>query len=627
MVESLKPSRALQGLSIRAKLLSINAVLIIGVIFYGIFEQVSLDNLHRLEVASVENMASEVDLLTLRRHEKDFLARHDTKYHDKFNVTYDKLLARLAGLNATIEENGLPLDGRMSVISSTLQQYHEKFEQMVKQVEYIDSKQSGVSLINKLSYAREQLKQRIIGMNDLSAKVALSELLEKDFQYIAYTSEQNELTFSQALQAFQQQYGYAAPIAFREYQDAVVSLFEANIVLGLTPNQGLRGELRATVHKTEEEILLLQGELETAIIAASDSVKNQLHLFGALLAIIVSGLLMIIGKSVIRRIQDINSMMRDIASGTGDLTARMNATGNDELAQLANSFDTFMGKLHGLIKDVANVKNVLTESSCSSEQAASKSMNNAEQQKIESESVATAVNQLVQTSNEITSNIEHAASNASRMKEESHKALDITHTASSSMQNLADDIANSQTLIEQLEEQSREINSVISTIQGIAEQTNLLALNAAIEAARAGEYGRGFAVVADEVRDLSMKTDNSTRQIETTISNLTDRIHKTVSLMAESQVQAEATKEDTQQVVAAIGSVNQQIEDLFNMNAQIATASEQQSMVSNEIDRNITQIAELANDTHREVTGSVKCSEQVSQVSLKLDAIVAQFRY
>ncbi|WP_260258450.1 methyl-accepting chemotaxis protein [Vibrio intestinalis] len=627
MVESPKSSGAFQGLSIRAKLLSINAVLIVGVIFYGIFEQVSLDNLHRLEVASVENMASEVDLLTLRRHEKDFLARHDTKYHDKFNGTYDKLIARLAGLNATIEDNGLPLDGRMSVISSTLQQYHEKFEQVVKQVEYIDSKQSGVSLINKLSYARDQLKQRVISMNDLSAKVALSELLEKDFQYIAYTSEQNELSFSQALQAFQQQYGYAAPIAFQEYQDAVVSLFEANIVLGLTQNEGLRGELRSTVHTTEEEILLLQGELEIAIVAASDSVKNQLHLFGALLAIIISALLMIIGKSVIRRIQDINSMMRDIASGTGDLTARMNANGNDELAQLANSFDTFMGKLHGLIKDVANVKNVLTESSCSSEQAASKSMNNAEQQKIESESVATAVNQLVQTSNEITSNIEHAASNASRMKEESHKALDITHTASSSMQNLANDIANSQTLIEQLEEQSREINSVISTIQGIAEQTNLLALNAAIEAARAGEYGRGFAVVADEVRDLSMKTDNSTRQIETTIGNLTDRIHKTVSLMAESQVQAEATKENTQLVVDAIDSVNQQIEDLFNMNAQIATASEQQSMVSNEIDRNITQIAELAIDTHREVTGSVKCSEQVSQVSLKLDAIVAQFRY
>ncbi|WP_114764424.1 methyl-accepting chemotaxis protein [Vibrio rhodolitus] len=619
----------LNRLTIKAKLLAINIILLIGVVCYGLFEQQSLDNMHELELASVENAEAEVDLLTLRRHEKDFLARHDTKYQARFEQTYSKLTNRLTDLDTRIKQHGLELDGRLNVITSTLQQYGNKFEQLVAQIELIDSKTSGSSLIDNLNTSRSALREEVVALNSLEAKIALSELLEKDFHYLAYPSNQTELELAQSLQTFYQQFGYVHVLqtGFNRYQDSLVALFEANIKLGLTPNEGLRGELRSAVHKTEEEILAMQGDIEAAILVAADKVKMQLHIFGALLALVLSGLLMVIGRSIIKRIAHINNMMRDIASGNGDLTVRMNASGNDELAQLANSFDTFTSKLHILIKDVASAKEVLSESSQLSTEAASKSMDNAEQQKLESESVATAINELVQTSNEITSNIEHAAVSASHMKDASSLARDITQQASSSMETLASDIASSQTLIEQLEEQSREINTVMATIQGIAEQTNLLALNAAIEAARAGEHGRGFAVVADEVRDLSMKTDNSTRQIESTINNLSNQIQSTVSRMADSQQQAESTMQDTQQVVSAIDTVNQQIEELFNMNTQIATASEEQSMVSGEIDRNITHIASLASDTYNEVQDSVKYSNQVQDVNQKLGQLVAQFRY
>lgn len=629
MSQNANDSSWFSSITIKGKLVAINIILLVGIVCYGLFEQRSLNNMHELELASVENAEAEIDLLTLRRHEKDFLARHDIKYKQRFDQTYEKLTLRLNDLEQRIKQHELPLDGRINRISSTLVQYQQKFDVMVAQIELIDSKTSGNSLINQLSNARNELRDDVVRLNNLEAKVALSELMEKDFHYLAYPSEQSELVLSESLQSFYRQFGYLSSLQniFNRYQDALVNLFEANRQLGLTQDQGIRGDLRETVHTTEEEILTMQDEIESSILVASDKVKMQLHIFGALLALLLSGLLALIGRSIISRIQNINAMMRDIASGTGDLTVRMNASGNDELAQLAHSFDTFTSKLHNLIKDVASAKEVLDESSTLSTQAATKSMNNAEQQKIESESVATAINELVQTSNEITSNIEHAAMSASSMKDASLMARDITQQASSSMQSLASDIANSQGLIEQLEEQSRQINSVISTIQGIAEQTNLLALNAAIEAARAGEHGRGFAVVADEVRDLSMKTDESTRQIESTINNLTSQIHTTVAIMAASQEQAEATKQDTQQVVDAIDSVNQQIEELFNMNTQIATASEEQAMVSSEIDRNITHIASLANDTYQEVQESVKYSSQVGEVNHKLDSLVAQFRY
>ncbi|GAB2660428.1 methyl-accepting chemotaxis protein [Vibrio panuliri] len=624
-----KPLRLLDRFSIKTKLLTINVILLIGVICYGFFEQYSLNNMHELELASVENAEAEIDLLTLRRHEKDFIARHDIKYQQRFDQTFTQLTERLQQLDQRITTHGLPLDGRMNTISETLEQYGIKFQQLVTQIELIDSKTSGKSLIDKLTSSRGQLRQNVINLDSLEAKVALSELMEKDFHYLAYPSEQTELELSQSLQTFYQQFAYLSNLqeAFDRYQTDLVNLFSANAQLGLTPNQGIRGDLRRTVHTTEQEILSLQGDIESSILLAADKVKIQLHIFGGLLALILSGLLMLIGRNILGRIQSIKSMMHDIAQGNGDLTVRMNASGNDELAQLANSFDSFTCKLHQLIKDVASAKEVLDQSASMSTQASNRSMNNAEQQKIESESVATAINELVHTSNEITSNIEQAAVSASNMKDASQLARDITQQASASMQTLSGDIANSQQLIEQLEDQSRQINSVISTIQGIAEQTNLLALNAAIEAARAGEHGRGFAVVADEVRDLSMKTDNSTRQIESTITNLSSQIHSTVAIMAASQEQAEATMQDTHKVVDAIDSVNQQIEELFNMNTQIATASEEQSMVSGEIDRNITHIASLASDTFTEVQDSVKYSTQVQEVNQKLGSLVAMFRY
>ena len=319
--------------------------------------------------------------------------------------------------------------------------------------------------------------------------------------------------------------------------------------------------------------------------------------------------------------------MKEIASGNGDLTVRMNAKGNDELAQLANSFDIFISKLHGNIQDVAKVMSILGESSENSKTSAVKSMNNAEQQKIQSESVATAVNELVMTSNEITANIECAANSAETIKQDAQGALEITLATSKSMQSLSSSISESQALIVNLAEQSKEINQVITAIQNIAEQTNLLALNAAIEAARAGEYGRGFSVVADEVRQLSLMTNNSTHQIESTIQELASGIQDTATKMSSSIDLACHTKETASDVVKAIEDMVIRINTMSDMNTQIATASEQQSMVSAEIDRNITEIAHLASDTHHIVSGSVHCSEQVSSVSHKLEKIVAQFKY
>ncbi|MDK9763966.1 methyl-accepting chemotaxis protein [Vibrio sp. D420a] len=629
MDRSTEKQRSSLSLSIRSKFILINITLFVSVFVYAVYEQMSLDRLESLERAANENLRSSVDLLMLRRHEKDFLARKEQKYAERFDTTAVTLDQRLLDLNQTLISHELNLSDNTSKISQAIESYEYQFRQIVQQVNAIENPNPSVGLIAVLDKRRNELKHAVEKEVNLTLELALLELVEKDFHYLAHTNDQTSLAFDGALDVFTPyaQNTDTTKQAYLNYRDAVEKLLVANTRLGLTEELGLKGELRRTVHQAEKAINGVQLEINTAISQASSDTKNTLHLFGFAIVILLSALLALIGKSVLTRIKAINQMMESIANGDGDLTVRMNAKGTDELAQLSHSFDAFISKLHANIKDLSGVMTVLTDSSCSSEQAAQKSMSNAEKQKQQSESVATAVNELVMTSNEVAANIENAALSAEKIKGNAHHALQETHATDDSIQVLVTNIEESQTLIDHLEEQSREINQVVTTIQGIAEQTNLLALNAAIEAARAGEHGRGFAVVASEVRELSLMTNNSTHQIETTIQGLTSGIEKTVAKMSESLDQTEHVKRQTKGVVNAIEGIHLQVGEMFDLNSQIATASEEQSVVSAEIDRNITDIAHLSVDTYKVVSGSVRCSEQVSNVSVKLDKIVAQFKY
>lgn len=629
MERSTEKQRSPLSLSIRSKFILINITLFISVFVYAVYEQMSLDRLESLERAANENLRSSVDLLMLRRHEKDFLARKEQKYAERFDGTAVNLNQRLSDLNQTLISHELNLSNNTSQIAQAIESYEDQFRQIVQQVNAIENTNPSVGLIAVLDKRRTELKHAVEKEANLSLELALLELVEKDFHYLAHTNDQTSRAFDGALDVFTPyaQNTDTTKQAYLNYRDAVEKLLVANTRLGLTAELGLKGELRRTVHQAEQAINDVQLEINGAISQASSDTKNTLHLFGFAIVILLSALLAFIGKSVLTRIKAINEMMESIANGDGDLTVRMNAKGNDELAQLSHSFDSFISKLHANIKDLSGVMTVLTDSSCSSEEAAQKSMNNAEAQKQQSESVATAVNELVMTSNEVAANIENAALSAEKIKGNAQHALEETHATNDSIQVLSTNIEESQALIDHLEEQSREINQVVTTIQGIAEQTNLLALNAAIEAARAGEHGRGFAVVASEVRELSLMTNNSTHQIETTIQGLTSGIDKTVAKMSESLDQTEHVKRQTKGVVNAIEGIHLQVGEMFDLNSQIATASEEQSVVSAEIDRNITDIAHLSVDTYEVVSGSVRCSEQVSNVSVKLDKIVAQFKY
>jgi methyl-accepting chemotaxis protein len=329
---------------------------------------------------------------------------------------------------------------------------------------------------------------------------------------------------------------------------------------------------------------------------------------------------------VLRPMRRLLSRVEQIGEGGGDLRGRLEVRSADELGQLGSAFNRFLDKLQPLIAEVGRVTGEVDAAARAMASMAATNDKLISSEHAALDQVSTAATQMSAAVHEVAHNALSASDAAQQATGQSRDGAEVVSSTIESIRQLAHEVESASGTIEALAQETSSIGAVLEVIRGIAEQTNLLALNAAIEAARAGEQGRGFAVVADEVRALAARTQDSTKDIQVRIERLQSGVAKAVQAMQVGSSKARDSVERAAGVDQVLSGTSGSIQRINDMAAQIANACEEQSSVTEEIARNISDIRDLSNEAAANSAQSMQASQQLSNLSRNLAELTGRFR-
>ncbi len=376
----------------------------------------------------------------------------------------------------------------------------------------------------------------------------------------------------------------------------------------------------------ENDIIAIQDNLTDGTKQIFDDEIGSMITSSAVLIIISLMLIIWIITAIVKNLHTLKERIDTLSTGEADLTSRLTITNDDELGDISHSVNNFIMYLQSMMLDISQASAHITTSTEQLNQQSMQANSALIAHASETEQVVSAITEMSSTSETVAQNAADTAFNTQQANDEAILSKTIVSEASNSVLALVDEVDSASASINTMSNNTQEIIKALSVIGDIADQTNLLALNAAIEAARAGEQGRGFSVVADEVRSLAARTQTSTAEINQILNTLSSDATNAVSTMDATKTSCQLAAENTARVTDSLDNMTNFIIQINDLSTQIATASEEQSSVTEEVSRNMTNINEMVQELTKNGQATVDSTQTLASANTQLDALVKKFK-
>jgi len=619
-------------MTIKFKLTALIAFIIISIAsMYGMLH-FAITNVSSLKDAETEVSHLESSMLTLRRHEKDFLARDDIKYLKRFDDTVAAFQAEITTLEEHLDHAGIPHE-KSKDLHKIIDTYADNFHQLVKLKQEIGlSHNEGLrGELRKAVHGAESKVKELKNYHLLADILQLRRnekdfLIRKDLKYRKkFEANFEKLNSNLETELFDENTIEETRQLLATYRSKFLTLIDNYEKLGLNSKQGLLGNMRKSIHKSETLLEEQAAEITERLNAEIASIKLLSSIKALVIAGIVSAIALWIANNIISRLRILQQVMGN-AKENKDLTVRYQVVANDELSDMGRSFNSMMSEFQTLLERVNNSSLQLSAAAEEVSAIAVETSQGLESQKAQVIQVSAAVQEMESAMREIAHNTELTAQTANHSQQSAAEGQRIISHAIENINNLAEGASQSTEAVALLEENGTKIGTVLDVIKGIAEQTNLLALNASIEAARAGDHGRGFSVVADEVRGLAGRSQESATEIDTMINDLQQQTGQVSNLMMRSVEVSAQSAEEAGTSISALNKIMNDATNIVDMTSQVAAAVEQQTAVAGDINNNAEQIQTIVAVASEQVGQNAEASEEVAKQAAYLQQIVGQFK-